>query len=246
MRHQLRIRAPGAAPRMVVAVLAMTAAVSVPYASAADAVSDSASASVSALAPVPTSRPGTRTYSFHALLDGKPIGDHRFTVSTEGGNHTLASEADFSVRFLGFQAYHYHHRADEQWTGDCLAALTAATDDDGKPTRVRLERDGDTNRISTATGRTTEPGCLMSYAYWNPALRTRTRLLNPQTGKVDAVRIERAGSGTLAVHGQDVAATRWRIVSADATVDVWYSAQGEWIGLDSLVGGKHQLSYRLP
>jgi hypothetical protein len=28
-------------------------------------------------------------------------------------------------------------------------------------------------------------------------------------------------------------------------VDVWYSADGDWVGLDSTVAGGRQLSYRL-
>jgi hypothetical protein len=87
----------------------------------------------------------------------------------------------------------------------------------------------------------------MTYAYWNPALREQKRLLNPQTGKVDAVRIERVAGGHVAVGGRDVAATDWRISGGESPVDVWISAQGDWVGLDSMVSnGRHKLTYRLP
>ena len=87
----------------------------------------------------------------------------------------------------------------------------------------------------------------MTYAYWNPAMRSQSRLLNPQTGKVDAVKVERVGPGRIAVHGADVDAVDWRITGGESPVDVWISAQGDWVGLDSVVsGGKHKLSYRLP
>ena len=42
-----------------------------------------------------------------------------------------------------------------------------------------------------------------------------------------------------------VAAQQWRLSGAAAPLDLWYSAQGEWIGLDSVVAGGRQLSYRL-
>jgi hypothetical protein len=189
----------------------------------------------------------TRTWAFQATLDGQPIGEHRFTVVTEGPSREVTSEADFSVRFLGFVAYRYHHRAQERWRGDCLAGLVSSTDDDGKPASVRLVKTGELNEIATSAGKITEPGCLMSYAYWNPALRAQTRLLNPQTGKVDAVTVRRVGDGIVAVGGVDVAATDWRISGGESPVDVWISATGEWVGLDSSVGGgRHQLRYRLP
>ena len=189
----------------------------------------------------------TRTYAFKAFLDDKPIGEHRFTVAAEDGRRKVTSEADFAVKFIGITAYRYHHHADEQWTGDCLSGLVSTTDDDGKPASVRLVKTGDVNEITTNSGRKSEPGCLMTYAYWNPALREQKRLLNPQTGKVDSVKIEKVGSGNIAVAGKDVGATDWRITGGESPIDVWISDQGDWIGLDSMVSnGKHKLTYRLP
>ena len=190
---------------------------------------------------------GTRTYAFKAFLDGKPIGAHVFMVVDEGNARKVTSEADFRVKIIGITAYHYHHHADEQWSGDCLSALAASTDDDGKPASVRLAKSGDANEITTNAGSKSEPGCLMTYAYWNPALREQKRLLNPQTGKVDAVKVERMASGHVMVGGREVAATDWRITGGDSPVDVWISEQGDWVGLDSMVGGgRRKLTYRLP
>ena len=188
---------------------------------------------------------GTRVYAFKAFLDGKPIGEDRFTVVTSGDTRKVASEADFSVKIIGITAYHYHHHAEEQWSGDCLAGLTASTDDDGKPAGVKLVKNGDADEITTNAGTKSESGCLMTYAYWNPAMRAQKRLLNPQTGKVDAVTVSRVADGHVTVDGQEVAATDWRITGGESPVDVWISAQGDWVGLDSMVSnGKHKLTYR--
>jgi len=188
----------------------------------------------------------TGIWNFRVLLDGQPIGVHRFSVSTEGDLRTLVSEADFAVKFLGITVYRYRHQATEQWRGDCLGALSSTTDDDGKLSRVRSAREGDAYRITTATTALSVPGCVMSYAYWNPAIRAQTRLLNAQTGEIDTVRIARVGSGTVEVGGQPIAATRFRVSAEARAVDVWYSAQGDWVGLDATVGGGRTLSYRLP
>ena len=190
---------------------------------------------------------GPRVYAFRAVLDGKPIGEHRFTIVTDGATRRVTSDAEFVVKFLGFSAYRYRHHAQERWSGDCLSELASTTDDDGKAATVKLVRSGDTDEITTGTGRTSESGCLMTYAYWNPAMREQKRLLNPQTGKVDAVRIERVADGDVDVGGKPVHAFDWRIAGGEAPIDVWISDQGEWVGLDSRVGkGKHKLSYRLP
>ena len=190
---------------------------------------------------------GTRVYAFTALLDGKPIGEHRFTVVTEGATRRVTVDADFNVKFLGFTAYRYRHHAEEQWAGDCLAALQSTTDDDGKPARVKLVKTGDNLDITTTAGTKSASGCLMTYAYWNPALRTQSRLLNPQNGQIDAVKVERVATGRIAVGGKDVAADDWRITGGESPIDIWLDAQGDWVGLDSVVAkGKHQLSYRAP
>jgi len=193
------------------------------------------------------SEPSTRVYAFQALLDGKPIGEHRFTVVSEGATRRVTSDADFKVTLLGFTAYRYRHHAQEAWSGDCLASLTASTDDDGKVSSVKVLHDGDVDVIRTGAGQASSSGCLMTYAYWNPALLSQGRLLNPQTGKVDAVRVERVSSGRIAVRGVDVDAVDWRITGGESPIDVWVSSEGNWVGLDSVVaGGKHKLSYRLP
>ena len=85
-------------------------------------------------------------WNFRALLDGKPIGQHRFSVTlvsgAQGDERLVLSEASFAVKFLGITAYRYRHKATEQWRGECLTALSATTDDDGKASSVRTEADG--------------------------------------------------------------------------------------------------------
>lgn len=181
---------------------------------------------------------------FGVLLDGKPIGQHRFRIDGTDAR-TVTSEADFRVTLLGITVYRYRHRAQEQWRGDCLQRLTATTDDDGKTSEVQARlRDG---ALDVATGARTEslPGCVMSFAYWNPAMRTQTRLLNAQTGAYETVQIRQTGTGEVQVRGKPLAAERWRIDGPEQPIDLWYLPSGEWVGLDSVVGGGRQLSYRL-
>jgi hypothetical protein len=196
--------------------------------------------------------PSNGDWRFQVLLDGKPIGEHRFTLTTpigDGTQRTLVSDAAFAVRFLGVTVYRYRHHATESWRGDCLASLDAATDDDGKALAVQSRQDGESYRISVPNGVARATGCVMSYAYWNPALRTQTRLLNAQTGAIDAVRIERvdgAGKNSPPVGAPAADATRLRITGGGRTVDVWLGPDGDWLGLDATVAGGRQLAYRLP
>lgn len=198
-----------------------------------------------AVAALPAEMPPSQVWQFDVLLDGKPIGRHRFGLTRHGDGYTLVSEADFNVKFLGVTAYRYRHKATELWHRGCLDGLTSRTDDDGAISNVRLERES--AALVLKVGDTTQPvqGCLLSFAYWNPVMRQQSTLLNVQTGKRETVRIEQAGDGEVEVAGKPVPAARWRISGPQQPIDVWYSPQGEWVALDTVVQGGRKLSYRL-
>ena len=185
------------------------------------------------------------TYDFQVLLDDKPIGEHRFKVGGPADARTVVSDARFTVKVLGLTVYRYAHRAVEHWRGNCLRSLAASTDDDGAASRVTAEAAGAALNVETAEGARSIEGCVLSFAYWNPAIRQQTRLLNAQTGRHEAVQVSRVANGTVDARGQAVSAVRWRIDGPAQPVDVWYTAQGEGVGLDSTVGGGRKLSYRL-
>lgn len=187
----------------------------------------------------------TDGWTFRVLLDGKPIGEHRFRAGAadDAGERTMVSEARFAVRWLGITAYRYQHRAVERWRGDCLVALSADTDDNGQRTRVSAGVQGDAFEVSIPLPQSAS-GCVMSFAYWHPALRAQQRLLNAQTGRIEPVRIASLGEAPLEVGTRRVSASGWRISGPAQPIDVWYSPQGDWVGLDTRVDGGRALSYR--
>lgn len=189
--------------------------------------------------------PTSGTWNFKVLLDGKPIGTHRFTLKSESGERVLKSVASFDVKVLGFTAYRYRHEATEQWQGDCLASLTAKTDDDGKALTVKAQRDGESLDLQGPKGKEKLQGCVMSFAYWLPAMLKQTRLLNAQTGEYEKVKIEPLGDDKVEAQGKTVAAKQYRITGPEQPVNLWYGADGDWLGLESTVsGGKRKLTYR--
>lgn len=190
--------------------------------------------------------PASGEWNFIALLDGDPIGIHRYTVTAKGDERQVVSDAEFAVKMLGFTAYRYRHHAEEQWQGDCLTSLSATTDDDGKALAVHGEKQGDEFVVKATDENPTVKGCVMTFAYWNPALQGQTRLINAQTGRLETVQVQRTGSAPIDVHGKPVVATRYRITGPKQPIDVWYGPEGEWVGLDSIVAGGRKLSYRLP
>lgn len=230
---------------------------------------DSASASDAVATPAPRGADArtiaSAAWDFEVRLDGKPIGTHRFVVEGEPGGRAVRSLARFDVKLLGLTVFRYRHEASERWRGDCLQAIQSRTDDDGKPVEVNKTfnaRGPSTTSPSPQTSSTSAPAvaetdCLMSYAYWHPALVRQQRLLNPQTGEVDEVRIERLPDASLAVAGREVEAMRWRLTATPPAaagkpaqrqqLTLWRDrSDGRWIGLDAVVKGGRVLSYRLP
>jgi len=67
-------------------------------------------------------------WRFAALLEGSPIGTHRFVLRAAGNDDAVReveSTARFEVKLLGFVAYRYEHRARERWRGDCMESIVA-------------------------------------------------------------------------------------------------------------------------
>jgi hypothetical protein len=186
-----------------------------------------------------------RTWDFRVLLDGRPIGHHRFALDGEGEARELKSSARFEVRWLFLSAYRYSHDATERWRGGCLESLTARTDDGGKRSEVRATREGGRLVVEAGRGRETADACVMTFAYWNDGILRQPRLLNAQTGEYVAVSVESLGTEEIAVRGAPVRAARYRITGPKYPLDLWYAAGGDWVALESRVGGGRQLRYEL-
>lgn len=191
-------------------------------------------------------------WQFAVSLDGKPIGAHRFVLSSAGdGILALNSEARFDVRWLGLPLYRYQHEVSERWADGCLAAIDARTDENGRLTEVHgraLEgrfslQVRSANHLSDAPVPTT--GCLLSFAYWNPtALAQQRRLLDPGSGRVEPVAIVPSGAAPKDMKLLSGPVHGLRINGLAQPIDVWYAGE-RWVGLDTFVSGGRRLSYRL-
>lgn len=195
---------------------------------------------------------GSNVWNFRVYLDDKPIGYHRFTLTRQGEDSELKSEARFDVKVLFINAYRYVHDATERWSGRCLKGMTARTDDDGERFAVNAAADGTGLSVAVTRGAAQAApavkkidGCAMSFAYWDAEILRQSRLLNAQTGEYEAVSVTAAGEDRVAVRGRPVEARRYRITGPKNPIDLWYSATGDWLALESSVGGGRRLIYRI-
>jgi hypothetical protein len=181
--------------------------------------------------------------SFRVLLDGKPVGEHRFELRHDGDTREVLSQADIKVRVLFMDVYRYRHLATERWQGDCLVSMDARTDDNGRIETVDAHRLGDQFVVAATQGKGVHQGCVRSFAYWNPVILDGGRLLNAQTGEYLPVRVLPLGEARLTLNGKDESTHRYRLTGTGIDIDLWYTHDRQWVALESRIDDDHRLRY---
>ena len=186
-----------------------------------------------------------RTWRFQVLLDGKPVGEHDFTVSGEPGSEQVRSRARFTVKALFIPVYGYDHEDAEVWRDGCLARMEARTSDNGHESSVLGTRTSAGFEVRGPGGTRVLPGCVSSFAYWDRAHLAGERLLNPQSGEYEAVSLTDQGTESLVNQGRRVAAEHYHMVASGFPIDLWYSKDGAWLALESRTAQGRTLRYEL-
>jgi hypothetical protein len=197
---------------------------------------------------VPPTALAANTWDFRVFLDDKEIGTHRFDLLDKGGGEReLVSQARMAVKILFVTAYTYDHHDVERWNGDCLSKLASKTDDNGDQHQVDVQRQDAATVVKTRDGTKTLGECVLTFAYWNPAMLKQTRLLNSQDGEYVEVKITDAGADSVVVRGVKTPARRYELRSTNQklSIDLWYSPSSEWLALESKTERGQKLIYKL-
>jgi hypothetical protein len=189
----------------------------------------------------------SREWRFNVYLDDARIGYHNFRLTAqEQGRQRIDIDARFDVKLLFFTAYRYRHSNTELWQQQCLRSIQADTDDNGKHLLVRGSVDDGLFRLEHGADRGARSGCVMSFAYWDPAILKADRLLNSQTGEYVDVRVMPLGRERVEVRGEAVPASRYRLTAGEAVIDLWYgNNDGRWLALRSTTASGRMLHYRI-
>ena len=199
-------------------------------------------------AAVPASANSTapsRSWDFEVLLDGSPIGYHRFELVDDGEQRRLSSEAKFDVRFLFINAYRYRHNNTEVWSDGCLEQIESRTQANGKELSVFGERGDEAFVVDDGSGTSALRDCVMTFAYWNPEFLQQPRLLNPQCGEYLEVGVDRVGREPITVRGEEIDASVYRVTARGMELKLWYSPDDEWLALESVAKGGRIIRYEL-
>lgn len=202
-------------------------------------------ASLAAVADQSSHAAAGDAWRFRVYLDDQEIGYHHFYLDESGGTRQLRTVASFEYRLLFVKLYDYEHENLETWSGDCLQSIESRTDVNGRAYAVNGQREPGQFRLDGSSGEPTLPECVMSFAYWNPAFLEQPRLLNSQDGEFLDVEVSPPVAESLEVRGEQRAAYRYRLIAGELRLDLWYSADREWLALESEVRGGRKLRYEL-
>jgi len=192
-----------------------------------------------------TAQDESMEWNFRVYLDESEIGYHRFSLKQVDNRQELKTEASFKVKFLFFTAYQYFHVNSETWMDNCLSRIESRTITNGKNLSVSGFRAPDKFHVESNGTPFDVSGCVKTFAYWNADVLNENTLLNSQTGELMPVTIESLPSETFTVLGKEINASKYRLQAEGVDLDLWYSEDRRWLGLESTVKGGRKLRYEL-
>jgi len=201
------------------------------------------SAVLLAAAPLVAGAAERQEWRFEVLLDGSPIGQQSFRLERDQAETRVTIDAAFDVKVLFFTVYSYRHHNEELWSGECLRSMQSETNDNGRKFFVRAGAEADGLEVEDVSGRRRLADCIVSFSYWAPSRLGAGRLLNSQTGEYEEVALHELGEKTVDLRG---VATQVRHVALEGSklhIELWYSAAGDWLALESLTTSGRRLKY---
>lgn len=107
--------------------------------------------------------------TFNVWLDGRKMGQQRYSFEAADDLLIVTSKANFNVKVLFVSVFDYDHKAIERWQGNCLQTVKSTTTTNGKEQSLNLKPPA--------------KDCAGTYAYWDKQRLQRPELTNAQTGK---------------------------------------------------------------
>ena len=116
-----------------------------------------------------------------------------------------------------------------------IRSIPSTTDEDGTLFRVDGSVTETGFRLSSNAGDTTLPACISTFAYWDKSFLQHDRLLNSQTGEYLKVDVAELSQQSRMIGNASVDVNRYRLTAEEIDIEVWYSDNNEWLGLQSTI-----------
>ena len=180
----------------------------------------------------------TEVWEFDAFVGKKKIGSHRFEVMRTRDRITAKSSASFEYNVFKIPLLKYEHSVVEIYNSEsCLERISSETTTNSKRIEMLGERQGEKFLVRGNRNDDLEIDCLMPFAYWSPNLLDQKFLINGQTGALVDIRVSPGN----AQEGQ----RNYLLSGENLDIELFYSEEGQWIGLQSKLPFGRTLKYSL-
>lgn len=186
--------------------------------------------------------PGSDEWNFKVFLDDKEIGYHNFRLSEKDGQRILETEADLKVKILFITAFKYKHSNREVWNDGCLESISSKTNSNKKRFSIEGNQTPDGFIVETKDNSEVMDSCVMTFAYWNPNFLNESSLLNSQTGQIVDVQVTPM---TDTSEQSSPSEYQYKVTGEKIDLDVFYSANHRWVGLETNIRKGRKLRYVL-
>ena len=165
---------------------------------------------------------------FDVYRNGSPFGEHIVRFSPLGnGDVDVDIEIELSVRLGPITVVRYEHQAVERWDDDELVLMRSRTFKDGGWLEVDVERGPGGDLVSVGE----MLGDLIPSSHWRGYAPGTDAILNTETGEPMPVEVTDLGLAMIETANGAVEARGYRMAGS-VTVDLWYDANGRWVGCE--------------
>lgn len=180
---------------------------------------------------------------FEVLRNGAPFGRHVVSVREASERIEVESRVELRVGVGPLTLFLYEHGCNETWRRGALSELRCTTLRDGRRTQIVARRDGSRLRVAGEEGEVFFPVDALPTSWWIRPPIGDTAMIDTETGARLALRVTDMGPDTVQAGGVRISAQRIR-VQGRLIVDLWYDAQGRWVGCAFTARGQ-RIVYRL-
>ena len=184
--------------------------------------------------------PAAGRIAFAVWREGSAIGAHQVVFTRADDRLTVVTDAHFSVGIGPLKLYAYRYHVEETWSGGQLMQLSAQTNDDGSHQNCTATRTGEVLRVTgSKSGRYDAPAGTIAATHWNAA-EIHAPMINPENG----VLMHFAATEDRSVPPGGGSPARHVALTGFATLDLWYGADQDWVGLRAVAKDKSIVEYR--
>jgi hypothetical protein len=167
----------------------------------------------------------------------RQVGESTVALRRTGGSITADINANLNISILGLINFSYALTAREVWQNGQLRSIEARTDNDGTPEFVSATATSGGVQVNGSRWSGLIPGNPATSSFFAADFLTRPVWISTQDGNPLNVRTGNAGAEMLDTPAGRIGVTRY-VVQGDMEIDLFYTAQGEWIGSERSLAGQ--------